>query len=560
MYGLTPMRYSGGYREVVQDTFGGMDRRPGAGDGALAVSLNMSTERYPALTVRPRRGVHARVEKPNGFFVRGCVAWVSGGTLVVDGQSVAELTEGPKVMAGIQKKICVWPDKMIYDRQTGELTEMEATWEGDGTFSDGTYAGEPASANTITVAGDITHLFRAGDGVVVESGGTSNGAFVIQEIEFDGIAGETEIRFLENTWLHMMPPGYGTDTEEGESGMVPLPNPGMKTAIRIRRRAPELDGVFEHHNRLWGWHGGTICCCALGDPSNWEVFGGDAVDSWELVTGSSGDITGGVSYGGRPVFFKEDRIIRLYGDYPAQYSTSESESLGVESGSGKSLAVAGDTLYYKSPKGIMAYSGGYPYPVGEEFGESQYRNAVAGSDGVRYYISMQNEQGKYDLFCYDTRYRVWHEEEGVTFLGMGWHGELYGLEEVNRGTPQHAGTVYILGKRRVESIGEEGIVTKVEFADFTEGTARKKGVGRLALRLEIDQGTKLRIFIRYDSRGDWMRLQELDGELIKDQTEIIVPIRRCDHYRIKIEGSGLGGCGWTLHSLTRRSRVGSNKK
>lgn len=555
MYGFTQMIYSGNWHEKTQDVFGGMDRRAAAPDGALAASVNMSAERYPALTVRPRRGVHAIVEKPNGFFARDCIAWVSGGTLVVDGEAVAELTEGPKLMAGIQKKLCIWPDRGIYDRETGELTQMEAVWEGEGTFSDGTYAGEPALANTITVAGDLTGIFRAGDGVAVTAGiggveGEPKGAYVIQEIAYDAEYNETELRFLEETWREYV--GEAGDGEELEEGMSPFPGVALKIGIRIQRRVPELEGVFEHHNRLWGWHGGTICCCKLGDPTNWESFNGDATDSWELVTGSSGDITGGISYGGRPLFFKEHRIIRLYGDYPMQYSTSESESLGVEAGSSKSLAIAGDTLYYKSPQGIMAYSGGYPYDVGEAFGEDKYRNAVAGSDGVRYYVSMQNEQGVYDVFCYDTRRRVWHEENGMAFLGMGWHGELYALEE--------RGEVMVLGDRRAETPGEEGISTKVEFADFAEGTTRKKGVSRLVLRLEIDQNTRLRISIRYNSRGDWLLLKELEGELVKDQQEIIIPIRRCDHYRIRIEGSGLGGCGWTLYALTRQRRVGSNRK
>ena len=557
MYGVTPMAYRGNYHEKTQSEFGGFDRRAAAGDGALAVSINMSAARYPALTVRPRRGVHAAVAKPNGLFCRDCVAWVDGTRLIVDGADVAAVTDSRKIMAGIQKKLCIWPDKVIYDRETGELQQMGASWEGTATFKDGTYAGEPAAANTIEAKVDLREIFRAGDGVAVavvadEYVHEAEGAFVIQEVEYDSTDDETELRFLEDTWLKHMPPGYETDTAADDGELSPFPNPGMKTTVRIQRRAPELEGVFEHHNRLWGWHGGTICCSKLGDPTNWEVFSGDAADSWELETGTPGDITGGISYGGRPVFFKEHRIIRLYGDYPGQFSTSETESLGVEAGSGGSLAIAGDTLYYLSPQGVMAYGGGYPYPVGENFGEDRYRNAVAGSDGVRYYISAQNEQGVYDVFCFDTRHRVWHEEDGMAFLGLGWHGELYALEE--------RGQVFILGERRVESPGEEGIATTVEFADFTEGTTRKKGVSRLVLRLEMDEDTTLDIKIRYDSRGDWELLRRLTGEMVKGQEEIVIPLRRCDHYRIRLEGSGLGGCGWTLHSLTRERRVGSNRK
>ena len=557
MYGVTPMVYSGNFHEKTQSEFGGFDRRAAAGDGALAVSINMSAARYPALTVRPRRGVHAAVAKPNGLFCRDCVAWVDGTRLIVDGAEVAAVTDSRKIMAGIQQKICIWPDRVLYDRETGKLRQMGLHWQGEAVFSDGTYAGEPAAANTIVIKGDQTGLFRAGDGVTVavvadEYVHEAEGAFVIQEVEYDSTDDETELRFLEDTWLKHMPPGYETDTAADAGELSPFPNPGMKTTVRIQRRVPELEGVFEHHNRLWGWHGGTICCSKLGDPTNWEYFNGDAADSWELETGTPGDITGGISYGGRPVFFKENRIIRLYGDYPGRYSTSETESLGVEAGSGRSLAIAGDTLYYLSPQGVMAYGGGYPYPVGECFGEDRYRNAVAGSDGVRYYISVENERGVYDVFCYDTRHRVWHEEDGMELIGLDWHGELYALEE--------RGQVLVLGERRVESPGEEGIATVAEFADFTEGTTRKKAVSRLVLRLEMDEGTILDIKIRYDSRGEWELLRRLDGEMVKGQEEIVVPLRRCDHYRIRLEGSSLGGCGWTLHSLTRERRVGSNRK
>ena len=557
MYGLTQMSYSRNFHETVQDVFGGIDRRPAARDGAIADMMNMCAEAYPALTVRPRRGHRTTVAEPNGLFCRDCVSWVDGGKLVVDGEIVAELADGAKLMTGIQEKICIWPDKVIYDRETGALTQMELDWQGEVIFSDGTYAGEPAAANTIVIKGDQTGLFRAGDGVTVavvadEYVHEAEGAFVIQEVEYDSKANETELRFLEDTWLKHMPPGYEADTAADDGEMIPFPNPGMKTTVRIQRRTPELEGVFEHHNRLWGWHGGTIRCCRLGDPTNWESFNGDATDSWELVTGSAGDITGGVSYAGRPVFFKENRIIRLYGDYPGQFSTSETESLGVEAGSGRSLAIAGDMLFYKSPQGIMAYTGGNPWHIGEELGPERYRDAVAGSDGVRYYVSMVREDGESEILCYDTRHRVWHREDGMKLVGLGWHADLYALEE--------RGELWVLGDRRDTGNGEEGVASWVETADYYDGTTRKKTPGRLVLRLEIDDGVDLDIKIRYDSRGDWELLRRLTGEMVKGQEEIVVALRRCDHYRIRLEGLGLGGRRWTLHALTRERAVGSNRK
>lgn len=555
MYGIVKKQFSRNFYEQTQEVFGGIDRRKAAGNGAIADMFNMSADRYPLLTTRPRRiELEENVAKPNGFLAWGCTAWVDGSALVVDGKTVAQVSDSQKVMAGIQQKICIWPDKVIFDRETGELTQMEVSWEGEAVFSDGTYAGEPALANTILVSADLTALFRAGDGVAVTVGvggieGEPRGAFVIQEIAYDADTGETELRFLEETWREFVQETGGTENEDGSTG---FPSVSTKIGIRIQRRAPELEGVFEHHNRLWGWHGGTVCCCKLGDPANWESFNGDSTDSWELTTGSPGDITGGISYGGRPVLFKENRIIRIYGDYPAQYSTDESESLGVEAGSGKSLAIAGDVLYYLSNQGIMAYSGGYPYCISEELGDTRYHNAVAGSDGVRYYVSLEREDGESEVLCFDTRHRVWHPESGMRLVGLGWNGELYALEE--------RGFVYILGAPRRMDTNEEGIVSWVEFADFTEGTTRTKTPGRLVLRLEMDESVELDILIRYNSRGIWEKLRSYKGPMIKDQDEVVIPLRRCDHYRIRIEGRGLGGSTWTLHALTRERGTGSNRK
>jgi hypothetical protein len=543
------MRYSYGYKPIGQTVFGGYDRRAAAPDGAIYRSINMCADAYPALTTRQPRAGYATAQDPAGFLVRDCVAWVAGRTsLVVDGETVAELpvAGGRKLMVGIQRKICIWPDKVIYDRETGELTGMEAVWEGEGAFGDGTYAGEAALANTITVSGDLTGLFRAGDGVAVtvrSSEDKTYGAYVIQEIEYDSGVDQTELRFYEETWRDFVQ--EAATAAEGE--VNPFPGAGSRLSIVIRRRAPELEGAFEHHNRIWGWSGGTIYCSKLGDPSNWECYDGHSTDSWELQTGSPGCITGGISYGAHPVLFKERSILRIYGDYPQQFALSETESLGVERGSEKSLAIAGDTLYYKSTEGVMAYSGGIPWSVAEAFGGERFQNAVAGSDGVRYYISMDQVAGSPPEpvgFCYDTRYRVWHQETGTRWIGAGWKDGLYVMDE--------RGEVTVM---RAED-AKEDMASTVEFADFTDGTTEKKAPSKLMLRLEAEVGETVTVSVRYDSRGEWVEVGKYQGEGIKEPGEIILPIRRCDHYRVRLRGTGK----WTLHALTRYRRVGSTRR
>lgn len=554
MFGVVSQRFSSNRHETGQTVFGGYDHRAAASDGAIYDGWNMCADRYPALTTRARRGQGPTVARPNGFYVRDCVVWVDGDQLVIDGEAVTTLTDGKKTIVGIQKKLCIWPDKVIYDRETGETVQMEAVWEGQAEFSDGTLFGEPALANTIRVEADLTKLFKAGDGLSVTAGvggveGDPMGAFVIQEIVYDADTGETELRFLDETWRKFVTEAEGDGAGDGTTA---FPGVGTKIGIRIQRRTPDLEHVFEHHNRLWGVCGNEIKCCKLGDPTNWEAFNGIATDSWSLELGSPGEVTGACAYGGRPMFFKERQIITVYGDAPQTFSIDQREDLGVEAGSGGSLAVAGQVLYYKSPAGVMAYSGGYPRSIAEAFGEDKYRAAVAGSDGVKYYISMEDYGGSRELYVYDTRYQVWHKEDGM-FAAFGWNGELMGMDE--------RGLILTLGSRRVETPGEEGISTRVEFADFTDSTTRKKAFAKVILRLEVDEDTTLKIYVRYDSRGEWEQIgQPIKGGMAKGQNDMPIYIRRCDHYRIRIDGDGLGGSGWTLHALTRDRSVGSNRK
>lgn len=551
MFGNVPMERSMNLLERTQIVFGGVDLNGGAGDGTLFDTMNLSADRYPLLTTRKRRHQAAVVSKPNGLIVRDGPVWVDGTNLVVGGETVAQVSDSRKVMAGLGSRICIWPDKLIYDAASGELSQMEASWTGEAEFSDGTYAGETALANTITAAGDLTELFRAGDAVTVsqmEEGGSANswGPYVIQETEYNADADKTALRYYEETWREFVaePESGATDTE------------GMKIDVTISRTAPDLQIVFEHHNRLWGAAGNTVYACKLGDPTNWHNFEGISTDAWELELGTPGSITGGISYGGRPVFFKERSIIKIYGDDPTSWQTSQTEGLGVEAGSGSSLAAAGGMLLYKSSLGIMAYTGGWPRCVSEEFGSLRFHNACAGSDGTRYYVSMERIGGDWEVWCYDTRHGIWHRENNMAIVAFGYGDHLYGLEDLSGSEAP----LWLMGEVRQVECNEEGLVTWAEFNDWTDGTTRKKGVGKLMVRMEVDGGCRITLKIQYDSDGVWHTVRAIDGGMVKGQVEIPVPLRRCDHYRLRIEGDCLGGAGWTLHQLTWTRYQGSNRK
>ena len=163
---------------------------------------------------------------------------------------------------------------------------------------------------------------------------------IIREISED----KKTLRFYENTFR--LPDGQESITEPG--------------TVTLKRSVPDMDFVCTNENRVWGCKGDSIFASKLGDPYNWNVFDGLSTDAFSVESGTAGAFTACVSYLGYPCFFKEDKIFKMYGTIPTNFQLMSSAVLGVMKGSHKSLAVAGETLYYLSKVGIMAYSGGMP--------------------------------------------------------------------------------------------------------------------------------------------------------------------------------------------------------
>ena len=318
---------------------------------------------------------------------------------------------------------------------------------------------------------------------------------------------------------------------------------------------PDLDFICENENRLWGCKNDTIYASKLGDIFNWNVYDGVSTDSFTVDVGSTGDFTACASYLGYPCFFKEEHVYKVYGDKPSNFQVMGSASSGVEKGSDRSLAIAGEVMFYLSRAGIVAWSGGIPQNIAAPFGMQRFKNAVAGSDGTKYYVSMQGKNG-YELFVYDTRVKLWHREDDTEVIGWGWNEELYFLDS--------SGRIQISGNARsvpAASVREASVQWMAEWADFygytsysssSSETPEKKTVSKLLIRLELDEGASLKIEMQFDSDGIWQTVKELNAEKKRSYYLPIIP-RRCDHFRIRM--SGQGEC--RLYSLVREVYTGS---
>ena len=509
---LPHMKYADNIRRSTQEAFGGYNHTARAGDGEIYDMTNMSSARFPLLTPRGRRGLVTTLTKPNGIGAGDKLYYVDGTGFIYDGAAKGTVADSAKTFAEMGAYIIIMPDKVYYNKVTNTFGSLESKWSDSSlTFQDGYIYEEAAAANCVYHAStDWTEYFKVGDAVTISGCVThpeNNKTPIIREFSSD----KHGMYFYENTFKL---------TTEG----VPYTETGT---LKVERTVPDMDYICASENRLWGCKGDSIYASKLGDPTNFNVFDGLGTDAWSVSAGSPGSFTGCAVYAAFPVFFKDDKVFKVYGSLPSNYELTPSARLGVLSGAGKSLAIAGETLFYLSRAGIVAYSGGLPSPVYDAFGDVKYIDAVAGSDGRCYYVSMTDGTA-YSLFVYDTQNNVWHREDASQAVGFAFYGGALHMLLAD-------GKLYDLSGRT--GTAEAAVSWKVEFGDFTERDMNKKAVSKLIIRAELASGASMKVYIKYDSGGLWEEKASLSASAKKSFAAAVLP-RRSDHWRLKLTGTG----------------------
>ena len=328
-----------------------------------------------------------------------------------------------------------------------------------------------------------------------------------------------------------------------------------KNPITIKRQMPTMDFIIESGNRLWGCHYGValngevvneIYASKLGDFKNWNTFAGISTDSYVAGVGTDGQFTGAITHGGYPIFFKENWMHKVYGNYPANYQIQTTACRGVQKGCHKSLAIVNEILYYKSRSAICAYDGSLPVEISSALGDAVYSDAVAGALRNKYYISMKDASGVYHLFVYDTQKGMWHREDNTEAMEFcNCEGELY---YINIDNPIQIKTVRGTGTTDTKPIEWEATtgIIGTESPD-------KKYLSRIVLRGALEVGTTLHLQAQYDSSGTWEQVFSLSATKLKT---FAIPIRpkRCDHLRLRFIGKGDA----KIFSITKTFEQGSD--
>ena len=576
----------------VTDVFAGYNHNLRINEGEFYDEENLCSDDYPLLSTRRHRGVYAAPAAAQGLIAKDALCYVDGTEFVINEKRIEmglsiETEMCPKSLISMGAYVIILPDrKYINTADLSDFGSIEASYTSvsDVTFNlctvDGAgldvIAGAAAPENpkngeywldtsatphTLKVYSETSAMWMSVVTTYVKISATGIGA---QFEQYDGvtISGivKTGVKDLNGSaiiWAkdenYIVVVGI-LDTEINQTA--------EEGAVTIARKMPEMDFVIESGNRLWGCKYGMvdgktvneIYASKLGDFRNWNCFMGISTDSYAASCGTDGQWTGAITHLGYPLFFKENCLHKVYGTAPSSYQIQTTACRGVQKGSGKSLAIVNEVLYYKSRGGVCAYDGSLPTEISDAFGGVLYSDAVGGGHRNKYYLSMKNSGGIWNLFVYDARLGVWHREDNTH--ANAWcscRDEMYYIDAADG----KIRTVLGSGQTETEKIqwrAETGLfVSALSSAKYSASAADKKYVGRLMLRMALDPGATMQAYVEYDSSGVWEQLWSMTGKTLQTFTFPVRP-RRCDHFRLRLVGQG----GAKLYSLTKTLEKGSD--
>lgn len=558
------LQQRGRNRSITTD-FRGLNLSQGIGDGEWAWMQNMDTREYPAVARRQKRVHVATLNKPNGLCATDRLCFVDGVKFYYNGFYYGDVEDSEKTLVPMGAKIAIFPDKKLFDTTTFSFTDMEQKNVSSGTVrvtlakGDGTPYGEYTEGDTAPENPENGQLWldTSGDAPVMKTWSEAQGLWVAEATTYvlvsatglgqglkalDGVTvSGLEEAGLNGDWiLTDAGPDYILFTGILQKALT------QAGEVRVERTCPEMDFVVEKDNRLWGCSSADheIYCCKLGDPTNWRAYQGVATDSYAVTVGTPGPFTGAAVSGSAVIFFKENCLHRVYGTQPSNFTVYVDNLRGVQQGCHKSAVRVNEYLYYKSVFDVCVYADSEVAGISAALGTESYKNAVAGVCGNRLYLSMEDQEGAWQLLVYDTAAGVWTREDGTHALGFAScltetfmlraDGELYALlpGEYNKDFFMVGSDYTVYAQEETD----EEVSWELRTGEILRELPDHKYIGKIQLYLELDPGARAEVALRRDG-GAWEKVQELSGG---DQRRCTLPIypRRCDRMEIRLTGVG----------------------
>jgi len=569
--------------------------------------VNITCDSYPVLSQRKRRRTIRTITSPQGLTVKESLVWVAGEHLIINGSQrtttefklSTDPAKCPKQLVSMGAYLIVFPDGMYFNTSTGSSEQgyidasfsHAASSSAKVTYNLCAAIGTPLNMSNVSVsatppddpqngdywidtsvapqqlkqwtsyseqwtqvpstyvqigAAGIDDLFEVGDGITLSGIAYDDNDTNALSEALAALNGDNIIVGKGEDWISI-------------TGMLPQAYAQETGTVKAERKAPAMDYVIESNNRLWGCKFGLvngeavneIYACKLGDFKNWRVYAGVATDSYAVSVGSDGPFTGAITYNNYPFFFKEDCVHQVYGAYPATYQVTHQRIPGVQRGSAASLVNEGGYLFYKSPVGVCQYDGSTARYISDPLGGVNYLSAVAGTFRDKVYFCLKKSSTEYELMVYDLMKGFWAKEDGVNakFFAASEYdlffidadGHLMSVNGTDGG--------FATGTTEEGPVYWEAVSGQIgyEYPD-------QKYLSRFNIRMSLGAGSTARLYIQYDSDGEWRpQGAEMRAANVRTFTLPVIP-RRCDHMQWKLCGRGEA----KLYSIAKIYEAGSD--
>ena len=296
---------------TMVDQFKGYNHNLRIGEGEFYDMTNLSSDNYPVLSTRPKRGVYATPSDPNGLVAKDALCYVDGGDFVINEYHVSmNLSSEPKTLISMGAYVIIMPDKKYintaapteYGNIEAEGTTPEyvhfasCTLEGAEYNKPMTYRkvapSNPADGDLWLDTSQNPHVVKqyyadsstwasiSTPYIKIKIGDTTtlNGFSVGDGVTISGIKNE-KLAGINNNAVVICAKGddyivVGDPTASAYA--ISQIDP-----ITIKRKMPIMDFVIESGNRLWGCRYGTnadgdvvneIYASKLGDFKNWNCY------------------------------------------------------------------------------------------------------------------------------------------------------------------------------------------------------------------------------------------------------------------------------------------------
>lgn len=404
------------------------------------------------------------------------------------------ITTEEKVFGALGNELLVLPDHKVYNTSTEKFTNRYIRLE---------LANVVIQNNKTLYCADFdfTPYFIAGDAIRIAATQSNNGYYTIRSVQ------KNYLHFDDNSFV-------------AES---------LPSITYVLLDVPIVYGMCTSKNRLWAYGIRTIYASASGNVMRWYRYDGDEQSSYKEKIPSGSIVTGCVEYSGSPVFFTANSMVRVEGDSPANFKLAETSLYGVKEGCAKSLCVVGDKMLYISDAGVVSCDGKTATVISDALGKN-LASGVATSDGRRYYLSAEDEQGVKALYMYDTITGSWFKEDNNNIEYLGYlNGDVFAFGGPN--------VIYIIGEDKTGHGTTLGAVSSyVEFHPLMHPAHTEIVPKNIALQVDCEADTTLTLSVRYDD-GEWEECGQLQSEG-KQLWSIALEERTCRSLGVRLDGVG----------------------